>query len=314
MNNFLQLIFTTLEMGGVTALATMGVILIFRTSSAFNYAQGVIAMFCAFIAAHALQTLGWNVYAATIVGLVAALLLGIIIDRLIISRTITMHSVSKQIITLGLVIVLLGLAPMLFGVVPIPYDRLAPMTPFIFGGVDYYTGASFTGLFDHETMRIVGGARLSISTIVNVLVGIGIMALLFYIIQKTKWGLAVRATASNGVVARMMGIPTPVITMGAWAIAAALGTLSAIMVAPTLAGVTPSMMDNIQITALLACVLGGLGTFHGPVIAAYLIIFARSTISFLLPQWAEVIVFLLILLVLVFTPNGIFGKKVVKKV
>ncbi|MCL2170267.1 MAG: branched-chain amino acid ABC transporter permease, partial [Defluviitaleaceae bacterium] len=115
MNNFLQLIFTTLEMGGVTALATMGVILIFRTSSAFNYAQGVIAMFCAFIAAHALQTLGWNVYAATIVGLVAALLLGIIIDRLIISRTITMHSVSKQIITLGLVIVLLGLAPMLFG-------------------------------------------------------------------------------------------------------------------------------------------------------------------------------------------------------
>jgi len=291
MDTFMQLIFSSLEMGGVTALATMGVILIFRTSSAFNYAQGVISMFCVFVAAHFLHERGMNVFAATGMGLLAAVMIGIVIDRVIISRTINMSSVSKQIITLGLVIVILGVAPMVFGVLPLRFDRLASMD----------------GL-------TVAGASLTYSTIVNVLIGVGVMALLFYVIQKTKWGLAVRATASNGVVARMMGIPTPIVTMGAWAIAAALGTLAAVMLAPT-SMVRPEMMDNIQITALLACVLGGLGTFHGPVIAAYLIVFARSFMSFYVSSvWADSIVFILILVALVFTPNGIFGKKIVKKV
>jgi len=77
-------------------------------------------------------------------------------------------------------------------------------------------------------------------------------------------------------------------------------------------------MDSVQITALLACVLGGLNTFHGPVIAAFLIIFARGFFAFYMPMqwapWAEVASFVLILLVLVFMPNGLFGKKIVKKV
>ena len=291
MDIFLQIIFNSLEAGGITALATMGVILIFRTSSAFNYAQGVISMFCAFAAAHMLHNTGMNVFMATGFGLLVAIAVGVVIDIVIISRTRNMRSISKQIITLGLVIVLLGLAPMFFGVNNLTFERLAPST----------------------TITILG-ANTSVSAIVNVLIGLGIMAALFFIIQRTKWGLAVRATASNGLVARMMGIPTPVITMAAWAIAAALGTMAALMHAP-MAMVSPTMMDSIQITALLACVLGGLGTFHGPVIAAYLIIFARSILTFYVSSvWAESIVFLLILVALIFAPNGLFGKKVVKKV
>lgn len=290
MEIFVQILFNSMEMGGVYALATMGVILIFRTSSAFNYAQGVIAMFCAFIAANFLQTAGMNVFAASAMGLAAALVVGIVIDRVVISRTINLHSVSKQIITLGLVIVFLGLAPMFFGVNPLQYDRFA-----------------------HGAVTVLG-ANITNSAIINILLGVFIMTGLFLIIQKTKWGLAVRATASNGIVARLMGIPTPIVTMGAWAIAAALGTLSAIMIAPTtMVGVM--MMDSIQITALLACVLGGLGTFHGPVIAAYIISFSRNFVAFYISSvWAEAIVYILILVVLLFAPNGIFGKKVVKKV
>ncbi|MCL2350478.1 MAG: branched-chain amino acid ABC transporter permease [Defluviitaleaceae bacterium] len=290
MSIFVQTIFNSLEMGGVYALATMGVILIFRTSSAFNYAQGVISMFCAFFAAWALSETGMNVWLATGLGLLAALTVGIIIDRVVISRTINLHSVSKQIITLGLVIVFLGLAPMLFGNDPFQFPR-----------------------FFHGSESIAG-ANITHSTIFNILIGIAIMGVLFFIIQKTKWGLAVRATASNGIVARMMGIPTPIVTMGAWAIAAALGTLAAIMLAPT-TGVRLEMMNAVQIYALLACVLGGLGTFHGPVIAAYIIAFARNFTAFYISnEWSDVIVFLLILGVLLIAPNGIFGKKIVKKV
>lgn len=290
MSIFVQILFNSLETGGIYALATLGVILIFRTSSAFNYAQGVISMFCAFIAASFLHSTGVNVWLATLFGLASALLVGVVIDRVIISRTINLHSISKQIITLGLVIVFLGLAPMLFGVDPMTYPRFA-----------------------HGAVS-VAGANITYGAIINISIGVAVVAVLFFVIQKTKWGLAVRATASNGGVARLMGIPTPVVTMGAWAIAAALGTMAAVMRSPdTMVNLT--MMDSIQITALLACVLGGLGTFHGPVIAAYLISLGRQLVAFYItPVWSEAIIYILILAVLMFAPNGIFGKKVLKKV
>jgi len=290
MNIFIQILFNSLETGGILALATMGIILIFRTSSAFNYAQGVISMFCAFIAAYFMRETGMNVWVSSIVGVLGAVLVGVLIDRVVISRTVKLHSVSKQIVTLGLVIIFLGLAPMFFGTIPINYQRFAQGTQTIFN------------------------ATITNSALVNISIGVVLMALLFFVIQKTKWGLAVRATASNDTVARMMGIPTQIVTMGAWAVAAALGTLAAMMIAPTTT-VNFMMMDSIQITALLACVLGGLGKFFGPVIAAYLIALASNLLSFYVSStWSNAIVYLLILGILLITPNGIFGKKILKKV
>ena len=290
MNIFVQILFNSLETGGVQALATLGVILIFRTSSAFNYAQGVISMFCAFMAAHFLHTTGMNVWISTLVGLLGAICVGVIIDRVVIGRAVKLHSVSKQIITLGLIMVFLGLAPMFFGIVPLSYTRFA------MGAV---------GLF---------GANLPYGAIVNILISLVVMMAMFYVIQRTKWGLAIRATASNDVMARLMGIPTPLVTMASWAIAAAMGTLAALMIAPDTT-VNLNMMNSIQITALLACVLGGLGTFHGPVIAAYLIVFTRQITTFYISSvWSEAIVYTMILGVLMINPNGMFGKKAVKKV
>jgi len=289
-NIFVQILFNSLETGGILALATMGIILIFRTSKAFNYAQGVISMFCAFIAAWFMSETGFNVFVSTLAGVVGAVSVGILIDRVVIKRTIKLHSVSKQIVTLGLVIVFLGLAPMFFGNIPLTYGRFAQGT------------------------QTIMDATITNSALVNIFIGVALMAALFFIIQKTKWGLAVRATASNDTVARMMGIPTSIVTMGAWAVAAALGSLAAMMVAPTTT-VNFMMMDSIQITALLACVLGGLGTFFGPVFAAYLIALARNLISFYISSvWADAIVYLSILGILLINPNGIFGKKLVKKV
>jgi len=290
MNIPLQILFNSLDTGGRLALATMGIILIFRTSSAFNFAQGSISMFCAFIAAYFLQTTGMNVFVSSIVGVLGAVGIGILVDRVVIKRTVKLHSVSKQIITLGLVMVFLGLAPMIFGNLPLAYPRFAQGSHSIFN------------------------ATLTNGAIVNISIGLSVMLLLFFIIQKTKWGLGVRATASNDTVARMMGIPTTIVTMGAWAVAAALGSLSAMMVAPDLQ-VQFGMMDSIQITALLACVLGGLGTFFGPVFAAYLIALSRNFIAFYISStWADAIVYVLILGVLMLAPNGIFGKKMLRKV
>ena len=290
MSIFIQILLNSLETGGIYALAALGIILIYRTSNTTNYAQGSISMFNAFVAVYILQATGLPVYIVAILGMLSAFLVGVLVDRIVISHAQKVNPVSKQIITLGLIMIFLGLAPMIFGTDPLQFPR------FIYGS------------------QKIMGATISYNAIVNISVGIVIMIFLFVMLQKSKWGLSVRATASNEVVARMMGIPTSLITLGSWAIAAALGTLAALMLAPT-SSVNLSMMDGVQIVALLACVLGGFQTFYGPVIAAYIIGFASNFISFYISSiWSESILYLLILMAMLFKPNGLFGKKTVKKV
>jgi branched-chain amino acid transport system permease protein len=101
MSIFIQILFNSLETGGVLALATLGIILIFRTSSAFNYAQGAISMFCAFIAAYFMRETGLNVWVSTLIGVLGAVVVGVIIDRVVICRTIKLHSVQSRLLHLG---------------------------------------------------------------------------------------------------------------------------------------------------------------------------------------------------------------------
>lgn len=290
MSIFIQVLLNSLETGGIYALAALGIILIYRTSNTTNYAQGSISMFNAFVAVYILRATGLPVYVVAVLGMLSAFLVGVLVDRIVISNAQRVNPVSKQIITLGLIMIFLGLAPMIFGTDPLQFPR------FVYGS------------------QKIMGATISYNALVNILVGVVIMIFLFVMLQKSKWGLAVRATASNEVVARMMGIPTSLITLGSWAIAASLGTLAALMLAPT-SSVNLSMMDGVQIIALLACVLGGFQTFYGPVIAAYIIGFASNFISFYISSiWSESILYLLILMAMLFKPNGLFGKKTVKKV
>ena len=291
MSTFFQLIFSGLEMGSIFALATLGIIIIFRTSRTTNFAQGIIGMFNAFVATVVLINFDFPVWLATIVGLISAFAMGILIDLVIIRRAKKVNVIGKQIITFGLILIILGVAPMMFGSVPLSFP------PFI-----------RTGEFQ------IAGATLTHNGLLNILIGLGLMGSLFYFLQYTKWGLAVRVTASSEQTAKLMGVPTSYVTMGAWAIAAVLGALAAIMVAP-MRSVEVTMMEMVQVNALIAGVLGGFQTFHGPVIAAYMIALARNLIMFYISDsWGEPLLYLLILLFIVVKPNGLIGKKIVKKV
>ncbi len=198
---------------------------------------------------------------------------------------------SKQIITFGIIMLFLGVAPMIFGSIPLNFPKFIES-----GAIDIF------------------GASISYNALLNIIVGLFIMAVLFYFLQNTKWGLAVRVTASNEQTAKLMGVPTSLVTMGAWAIAAALGTLAALMLAPAIT-VNVSMMDNVQTNALIACVLGGFQTFYGPVLGAYIIGLGRNVLIYYVSStWGEPILFTLILLFIVLRPNGIIGKKIIKKV
>ena len=190
--------------------------------------------------------------------------------------------------------VITGLIPMLFGIEQLNLPKFFPVVP--------------------ATQVDIFGALISYNALFIIGLSISLLGFLFWFLQYTKWGLAIRTTASNEITSRLMGVPTKTVTMGSWAVAAIFGTLAAIIIAPTIT-VNSGMMIDVQVNAFFACVLGGFGTFYGAVIGAYVIAFSKSTAQFYVSsEWGNVIVYLLILLVLFFKPNGLFGKKKQKKV
>lgn len=291
MATFIQIIFRSLETGSIYALAALGIIIVFRTSIVVNFAQGAIGMFNTFVVTYLFNSMGIPLWLAIIGGVVSALITGILIDFLIIRHTKKVSGDGKQIITLGLMMIIIGITPLFFGVDPLSLPRL----------------------INSGDLKILG-ASVSYNGLFNILLGLAVMGTLFYILQNTKWGLAVRTTASNEYTAKLMGVPTKAVTMGAWAVAAVLGILAGVMVAP-MTSVTLNIMDEVQIIGLIACVLGGFQTFYGAVLGAYIIGVSRNLLLFYFSSvWGGQILYILILLFLVFRPHGLVGKKIVKKV
>lgn len=291
MGIFLQALLRSLETGSVYALAALGIIVVWRTSLVMHFAQGSMGMFGGTAVAFALNRFGLPLWQAVLIGVAVAVFLGFTVDFVIIRRLKRATSVGKEIITLGLIMVFLGLAPMLFGTDPMLLPRAIPT-----GDVS------------------VAGASISVNGLVNIVLGVAIAAGLYVLLQRTKFGLAIRATASNDQTARLMGIPTRSVTLFSWALAGVLGMLAAVMIAPTTT-VTPTFMNAVQVSALFACVLGGFQTFYGPVIAAYIIAVVSNMLKLYVSNvWGDQIMFALILLFLLIRPNGLIGRTYLAKV
>lgn len=295
MTTFLEIVLRSLEYGSIYALAALSIILVYRTSNITNFAQGVLGMFNTFVIATVIKNYQIPIYFAVFAGIASAIAIGVLIDIIIIRHAQKVSPVSKQIITLGLISVILGIAPMVFGVNDLNMPKFFPN-----GSIPVF------------------GAQITYNALFNIVLGVVLMLVLFYVIQRTKWGLAIRTTASNEATARLMGVPTKTVTMVSWAIAGVLSVLAGTMASP-FSNVSLTFMNDIQVIALLACVLGGFQTFHGPVIGAYIISTATNLLQFYMKVpngtiWGKPMIYMLILLFLVLRPYGLFGKKVIKKV
>ncbi|PKL00594.1 MAG: branched-chain amino acid ABC transporter permease [Tenericutes bacterium HGW-Tenericutes-1] len=286
----------------VLALATTGIVLIFKTSMTTNFAQGSMATLGAFFAARyilyltATTTLTTiqKVFLAILVSALVAFILGILIDVFIIRKAKHVTSVGKQMITMGLVLVISGLIPVTFGGLPLEIPRLSydivPVTLF--------------------------GQSLSIPqhSIYALYLTVIVLVVLFAALRFTKWGLGVRATASNEIVAKMMGVNTRIITAMSWAIAGALGGLASVLAAPFGGQVTTGLMVSYQVNGFMASILGGFSSFGGPLVGAILIPLLQGLLFYFSNLWQNAIVYLIILLIVLAKPLGLFGKKIAKKV
>lgn len=314
---FVQNIINNVVQVCVLALATTGIVLIFKTSTTTNFAQGMLATFGAFMAAKLviyfttkinglkLMTLGTKeiiinlgtteiVLLAMLGGALAAFLLGIAIDVFIIRQSKMPTAVGKQMITMGLVLVLMGALPLIFGSVPLnmPVISNEPNIVFQLGAQSY---------------NITSNAVFALGITVVLLV------VLFSMLRFTKWGLGVRATASNEVVASMMGVNTRVITAMSWGIAGFLGGVAAVILAPNKETIEVVLMTPTQVNGFMAAILGSFGSFTGPLLASILIPVLTGLLT-IVTVWQSAVVYLIILAIVLVKPLGLFGKQVAKKV
>lgn len=291
---FIQILLNSLQGIAIYSLSTMGIVLVFKTSGTTNFSQGVVGVFGAYMSTQLARLNGVPLFFSILIGVAVAFLIGMGIDVGIIRRGKNLNSSQKQIVTMGLLLIITNLIPVIFGLL----NTLTQQTP------NYATGITQFSLF---------GMNLAITNqaLMLILVSGTLLLALFIGLKYTKWGLGVRATASNETVAQMMGINTRLITALSWAIASGLATVSATMLASTL---NPAMMGKSQVYGFLASVLGGLSSFFAPLVGAVLLpIFANISATFS-SIWADGIVFVLVLIIILIFPNGIFGKKYVKKV
>jgi len=290
MVEFFQQVVGGIETGSMYALAAMGLVLIYQTAKIINFSQGTLGMFNAYVCTWFILNLKLNMFVAVPLAMVFSMALGAVIDHFLMSRK-SITNLNREMITLALIMIFQGLAPMLFGA----------------------NETSFSKFISASAMDL-GGVKVLPNSLLIIGITFVIMAALFVVLEKTTLGIAVRATAANPETARLMGIPVKAVTMGAWAAATALGCLAAVMVAP-LKNVTVSMMDTIHLNSFIASVLGGFSTFYGPVAAAFIIGIANNLLGYYVSsKWALPLLYALILVFIVLRPNGMFGKKTVKKV
>ncbi len=304
---FLTIIFQGLAGAAFLALVTMAIVLIFKTSFTTNFAQGSIATFSAF-AVTSIFTKFFLVKFPDInpllmllisifIGIIIGFVIGLFIDIFIIRKSRYSNAITKQMITMGIILVISGLLPVIYGIIPLATPR--PLTTKVF------------------QINVGGDIPLYISghSLISIVIAIIVLSILFVALKYTKWGLGVRATASNETVASMMGVNTKFITAMSWGIASGIGALASALYAPTIYTLTPDLMFSLQINGFLAAILGGFATFGGPIAAAIIIPFARVLAwQFLSNTWANAIVYVLVLLLILIKPVGLFGKKTTKKV
>jgi branched-chain amino acid transport system permease protein len=290
---FAQQIASGLRDGAIYGGLALALVIIYRSTRAINFAQGEMATFTTFIA-WSLMNHGLSFWTAFPLVLAIAFSGGVAIERLIIRPVENGPVITIVIVTLGLAVLLNGLMSLIWG-----------------GG-----NRPFQGPFSTRTID-VGGVPISVQDIGIVAVSFALVALLALFFRFTKLGLGLRAAALNRQSSELVGVRVGWMLAFGWGLAAVLGAVAGMMVAPVLF-LDPNMMQTVLLYAFAAAVLGGLDSPLGAVIGGLLlgvtITLLGRYVGFVGQALKLPTALLLILLVLLVKPNGLFGRVAVRRV
>src|SRR5438128_4005674 len=289
MQEFLQQVLSGIASGGIYASLALALVLIYNAMGLVNFAQGEMAMFATFLA-FTLIGHGISYWIALPVTIAIAFIGGIVIQRIVIRPVERAPVLTLVIVTLGLATLINGLAGFFFGYLP----------------------RSFPSPFSVQTVDILGAAASWQDLGVMAVSGV-VLVLVFFMLQRTSVGLAMRAAAHNPVASRLLGIRVSWMLALGWGLASAVGAVSGIMVAPILY-LEPNMMQTVIIYAFAAAVLAGIESPLGAVIGALIVGVTVNLVgAYVVGGDLELAVALAIIVgVLVLKPNGLFGRAAVR--
>jgi branched-chain amino acid transport system permease protein len=289
---FAQQIAAGIREGAIYAGLALAIVIIYRSTRVINFAQGEMATFTTFIA-WSLMNHGLSFWTAFPIVLALAFTGGFAIERIVIRPVEDASVVTIVIVTLGLALLLNGLTSLIWG-----------------GG-----NRQFRGPFSTRTID-VAGVPISVQDIGIVLVSVALVALLGLFFRFTKLGLALRASALNPDSSRLVGVRVGWMLAFGWGLAAVLGAVAGMMVAPVVF-LDPNMMQTILLYAFAAAVLGGLDSPIGAVVGGLLlgvtITLLGRYVGFVGQELKLPVALLLILLLLIVRPGGLFGSVTVRR-
>jgi len=294
---FLTQVMIGIQNGAVYASLALALVLIFKTTGILNFAQGEMALYSTYLVWYFTQH-GLPVWLCIVIAVAISFVGGALIERLVIRPVEKASPLVLVIVTIGMFLAINSIVQVQFG-----SDQ-----------------KTLPAAYAQNVWR-PGGVQISTDLLVLVGALIVEVVIIYFLLQRTKLGLAVRATASNPESSRLLGIPVGRMLMFGWALAAALGAIAGALVIPAAQGgggvLVPSSMQGIIVFAFAAAALGGFDSIVGAVVGGVIVGVAQSlTIQYVksLSDIVLIVPFALILLVLLFRPAGLFGTPTVERV
>ncbi len=304
-----QQIATGILNGGIIALIALGIVLIFKSSEVFNFAQGQLVMLGAFAtwwfagaSEDGTELFNLPLWAALLMALVVMAGLGLLIERLALRPMTGQPLLSIILMTLGLAAFFDGLTAITFGIEP-KNNFPAPYSP-----SDVIT-IHFPGAFNDT---IILKSTLVAAFMVAML---GALLLMLFF-RLTRTGLAMRATAEDHELARSVGIKVPRIFGFSWAIAGVIATLGGVLLASQVGA--SLNLATVVLIAFPAVLLGGLDSFPGAIIGGIIVglvtALTQTARAVEVRNAAEIAPYVLLLIVLIIRPEGLFGQKRIERI
>jgi branched-chain amino acid transport system permease protein len=288
MTFFLQLVITGLALGMVYALIAIGFVIILKCSEVFNIAQGHFVLIGGYLGYTYLVPFGLPVWAALLMAIATAIVMGVAIERFTLRPLVGQPVLAIVMVTIALATVLGGVATLLWGAEYKAYHGLLPTISLSVG-------------------KISIPSEMSIGLIVSLIT----VAMLMLLFRYTKIGLAMRATAEDLQVVQSVGIRATTVYAVSWVIACVVGVIGGIL----LGGVSGANMElaDVGLKAFAVVLLGGLNSIGGAIVGGIILGMSENVaagyLDPLLPggSLAKVFPFIVMIIVLIFRPYGLFG-------
>jgi len=283
MDLLLHQILSGLATGGIYASVALALVMIYQATHLVNFAQGELAMFSTYIAWALIQA-GMPYWAAFVITVGAAFVLGVVIERVIIRPVEQAPILTVVIVFIALLVILNSLAGWIFTYTIKPFPSPFPAQP------------------------LFGNSYVSSHELGQTAITLVVLLLLFVFFRFTPLGLAMRAAAQNPVSSRLAGIRVGWMLALGWGLAAAIGAMAGMMVAPTVF-LEPNMMGGILLYAFAGALLGGIDSPGGAVLGGFVVGVLENIVGAYIGTELKLTVALVIIVgVLVVRPSGMFGQ------